>query len=75
MRPHTLAVTIERHGARLWFDGEIEDSELLGEFTWYVARLGARRLTADAPHLSSLPISRGARTQVGIDPGELRVLP
>jgi len=76
VRPHALAVTTERHGDRLWFDGEIEESEFLGEFTRYVVKLGERRLTADAPHLCSVPIyPRGARVQVGIDPGEVRVLP
>lgn len=76
VRPHALAVTTSRQGDRLWFEGEIEESEFLGEFTRYVVKLGAQRLTADAPHLSSLPIyPRGARVQVGIDPGEVRVLP
>jgi iron(III) transport system ATP-binding protein len=76
VRPHALAVATERSGERLWFEGEVEESEFLGEFTRYVVKLGERRLTADAPHLSRLPIyPRGARVQVGIDPGEVRVLP
>lgn len=76
VRPHALAVATERHGDRLWYDAEVEESEFLGEFTRYVVKLGGRRLTADAPHLSSLPIHRrGTRVQVGIDPVEVRVLP
>ena len=76
VRPHALTVATERHGDRLWYQGRIEESEFLGEFTRYVVKLGERRLTVDAPHLSSVPIyPRGAQVQVGIDPGEIHVLP
>lgn len=75
MRPHALTVSTDRHGDRLWFDGEVEESEFLGEFKRYVEKLGERRLTAAAPHPSRLPIyPRGMRVQVSVDPDELRVL-
>jgi hypothetical protein len=38
-------------------------------------RVGQVLLTADAPHLSATPIyGPGAKVQIGIDPGEIRVL-
>jgi iron(III) transport system ATP-binding protein len=76
VRPHALAVANERSAGRIWFEGDVRESEFLGEFTRYAIRVGDQLLTADAPHLSSAPIfPRGARVQVGIDLGEVRVLP
>jgi iron(III) transport system ATP-binding protein len=75
IRPHALAVAVQRDDRRIWFEGEILESEFLGEFTRYEVQIGSVRLTADAPHLSSSPIhTSGARVQVGIDPAELRLL-
>jgi iron(III) transport system ATP-binding protein len=75
IRPHALAIAEVRDNARLWFAGEVEESEFLGEFTRYGVRVGTMRLTADAPHLSATPIySPGMRVHIGIDPGEIRVL-
>jgi iron(III) transport system ATP-binding protein len=75
IRPHALAVAVQRDDRRIWFEGEILESEFLGEFTRYEVQIGSVRLTADAPHLSSSPIhASGARVQVGIDPAELRLL-
>ncbi len=60
---------------RVWFDGAIEESEFLGEFTRYEVRVGPMLLTADAPHLSATPIyTPGMHVQIGIDPDEVRVL-
>jgi iron(III) transport system ATP-binding protein len=76
VRPHAIAVANGRDRARVWFEGEVEAAEFLGEFTRYVVRVNGLRLTADNPHLSQIPIyPRGARVQVGIDPTEMRVLP
>ena len=76
VRPHALMVATERNASRVWFDGEVQESEFLGEFTRYELRVGAQRLTADTPHLSTAPIyPSGSRVQVGIDPNELRLLP
>jgi iron(III) transport system ATP-binding protein len=76
VRPHALAIATARDDRRVWFDGEVKESEFLGEFTRYEVRVGAHVLTADAPHLSSTPIyAPGAAVQVGIDPAELRLLP
>jgi iron(III) transport system ATP-binding protein len=75
VRPHALAIALQRDDRRLWFDGEILESEFLGEFTRYEVKVGALRLTADVPHLSSSPIhAAGVRVQVGIDPTEVRLL-
>jgi iron(III) transport system ATP-binding protein len=76
IRPHAVAVAATRDDGRIWFDGEVCESEFLGEFTRYDLRVGASRLMADAPHLSGTPIyAPGTRVQVGIDPSELRPLP
>jgi len=75
IRPHALAIAATRDGTRTWFAGEVEESEFLGEFTRYGVRVGQTLLTADVPHLSSTPIySPGAKVQIGIDPGEIRIL-
>jgi iron(III) transport system ATP-binding protein len=75
IRPHALTITATRDGMRTWFTGEVEESEFLGEFTRYGVRVGQVLLTADAPHLSATPIyGPGAKVQIGIDPGEIRVL-
>jgi iron(III) transport system ATP-binding protein len=76
IRPHALTVAAERDARLVWFDGEVRESEFLGEFTRYEVQVGNQVLTADAPHLSSTPIyAAGARVQLGIDPAELRLLP
>jgi iron(III) transport system ATP-binding protein len=75
IRPHALTIAETRDSRRCWFDGEVQESEFLGEFTRYEIRVGSHLLTADSPHLSSSPIfTRGAQVQVGLDPDELRVL-
>ncbi len=75
IRPHVVTIAANRGACGVWFDGEVQESEFLGEFTRYQVRVGQTLLTADAPHLSTTPIySRGARVQVAIDPAELRVL-
>jgi iron(III) transport system ATP-binding protein len=75
IRPHALTIAAQRDAHRLWFDGHVQESEFLGEFTRYEVRVGERTLTADVPHLSSTPLyARGAPVQVGIDTAELRVL-
>ena len=76
IRPHALAIATSRDARHIWFDGEVRESEFLGEFTRYEVQVGANRLTADTPHLSGTPIfAPGADVQVGIDPAELRLLP
>jgi iron(III) transport system ATP-binding protein len=76
VRPHALKITTVRDDCHVWFDGEVKESEFLGEFTRYEVRVGRNLLTADAPHLSTTPIfPPGSRVQVGIDPAELRLLP
>ncbi len=75
IRPHALTIAADRDTAGIWFDGEVQESEFLGEFTRYQVRIGQAVLTADAPHLSATPIyARGARVQVAIDPAEVRAL-
>ncbi len=75
IRPHALTIATQRSGRGIWFDGEVQESEFLGEFTRYQLRVGQTLLTADAPHLSATPIyERGSRVQVAIDPAEVRVL-
>jgi iron(III) transport system ATP-binding protein len=75
IRPHAVTIAQSRDQAHLWFDGEVRESEFLGEFTRYEVMVGSHLLTADAPHLSSTPIYlRGSRVQVGLDLGEVRVL-
>ncbi len=77
VRPHAIEIAEQRpaDGRRAWFDGTIEESEFLGEFTRYVLRAGGVRLTADVPHLSATPIyARGTTVQIGIDPAEARLL-
>lgn len=75
IRPHALTIAADRGTAGIWFDGEVQESEFLGEFTRYQVRVGEVVLTADAPHLSATPIyARGARVQVAIDPAEVRAL-
>jgi iron(III) transport system ATP-binding protein len=76
IRPHALTIAAVRDDRCVWFDGQVMESEFLGEFTRYQVRVGERVLTADAPHLSSTPIyPSGSPVQVGIDPAELRLLP
>jgi iron(III) transport system ATP-binding protein len=76
IRPHALAIAPVRDAGRVWFEGEVKESEFLGEFTRYAVRIGSHVLTADTPHLSGTPIyAPGARVQVGFDPAELRLLP
>ena len=76
VRPHALTVAAARDDRRVWFDGEVKESEFLGEFTRYAVQVGKSVLTADTPHLSTTPIfPPGSRVQVGIDPAELRILP
>jgi iron(III) transport system ATP-binding protein len=75
IRPHALTIAAVRDSRRVWFDGEVRESEFLGEFTRYEVQVGPVQLTADCPHLSSSPIyAAGARVQVGIDPAEARLL-
>ena len=75
VRPHALALSTSRDARHVWFDGEISETEFLGEFTRYLVRAGNTTLTADVPHLSrTLPFALGSRVQVGFDPGELRLL-
>jgi len=75
IRPHALTIAAQRSARGIWFDGEVQESEFLGEFTRYQVRVGQALLTADAPHLSATPIyARGDRVQVAIDPAEVRVL-
>ncbi len=75
IRPHALTIAARRDARGIWFDGEVQESEFLGEFTRYQVRVGQALLTADAPHLSVTPIyARGDRVQVAIDPAEVRVL-
>jgi iron(III) transport system ATP-binding protein len=75
IRPHALTIAAERSAHGLWFDGEVQESEFLGEFTRYQLRVGQALLTADAPHLSATPIyARGDHVQIAIDPAEVRVL-
>ncbi len=75
IRPHALTIAAQRSAHGLWFDGEVQESEFLGEFTRYQLRVGQALLTADAPHLSATPIyARGDHVQVAIDPAEVRVL-
>jgi iron(III) transport system ATP-binding protein len=75
VRPHAIAIAETRDTARVWFEGAIEESEFLGEFTRYGVRVGPTLVTADAPHLSATPIySPGMRVQIGIDPDEVRIL-
>ncbi len=75
IRPHALTIAAKRSAHGIWFEGEVQESEFLGEFTRYQVRVGQALLTADAPHLSATPIyERGARVQVAIDPAEVRVL-
>jgi iron(III) transport system ATP-binding protein len=76
IRPHALTIATARDGHCIWFDGEVRESEFLGEFTRYQVRVGDNLLIADTPHLSSTPIfPPGSRVQVGIDASELRLLP
>ena len=75
IRPHALTIAAQRDSQRAWFEGLIQESEFLGEFTRYEVRVGDTVLTADAPHLSSTPLyERGQRVQLGIDTAELRLL-
>jgi iron(III) transport system ATP-binding protein len=75
VRPHAIEIAQARDGRLIWFDGAVEESEFLGEFTRYGVRVGPTLLTADAPHLSATPIySPGMHVQIGIDPGEVRIL-
>jgi iron(III) transport system ATP-binding protein len=75
IRPHALTLAPQRDARRLWFEGQVEETEFLGEFTRYGVRVGGSILTADAPHLSSTRIyERGARVQLGMDTSELRLL-
>ena len=75
IRPHALTIATHRDAAGIWFQGEVQESEFLGEFTRYQVRIGDAVLTADAPHLSATPIyTRGALVQVAIDPAEVRAL-
>jgi iron(III) transport system ATP-binding protein len=75
VRPHAIEIAQARDNTHIWFDGAVEESEFLGEFTRYGVRVGPTLLTADAPHLSATPIySPGMRVQIGIDPDEVRVL-
>ena len=75
IRPHALTIAAQRSARGIWFDGEVQESEFLGEFTRYQVRVGQALLTADAPHLSATPIyASGDRVQVAIDPAEVRVL-
>ncbi|MCU0769377.1 MAG: ABC transporter ATP-binding protein [Burkholderiaceae bacterium] len=75
VRPHAIAIATARDDRRTWFEGTVEESEFLGEFTRYAVRSGDLMLTADAPHLSATPIYPvGTRVQLGFDAGEMRVL-
>ncbi|MGZ9059072.1 MAG: ABC transporter ATP-binding protein [Burkholderiaceae bacterium] len=75
IRPHALTIAAQRSAHGIWFDGEVQESEFLGEFTRYQLRVGQALLTADAPHLSATPIyARGDHVQVAIDPAEVRLL-
>jgi iron(III) transport system ATP-binding protein len=75
VRPHAIEIAQARDSRHIWFDGAVEESEFLGEFTRYGVRVGPTLLTADAPHLSATPIySPGMHVQIGIDPDEVRVL-
>jgi iron(III) transport system ATP-binding protein len=75
VRPHALCLASARDSRRTWFDGEISETEFLGEFTRYLVRAGSTTLTADVPHLSSTPLfAPGQRIQIGFDSAELRLL-
>ncbi len=75
IRPNAVRISSTRGAGGVWFDGEIKESEFLGEFTRYQVNVGQASLIADAPHLSTTPIFQpGARVQVAIDTAEARVV-
>ncbi|MBA2547193.1 MAG: ABC transporter ATP-binding protein [Burkholderiaceae bacterium] len=75
IRPNAVRIATTRGAGGVWFDGEIKESEFLGEFTRYQVNVGQTSLIADAPHLSTTPIFQpGARVQVAIDTAEARVV-
>ena len=67
IRPHALTIAAQRDARGIWFDGEVQESEFLGEFTRYQVRVGQALLTADAPHLSVNADLRARRSRAGRD--------
>jgi len=75
IRPNAVRISSTRSTGGVWFDGQIKESEFLGEFTRYQVNVGQASLIADAPHLSISPIFQpGERVQVEIDTTEARVV-
>ena len=62
-------------GPQLALSGIVHSSEFLGEFTRYVVRVGAHRLTTDQPHLVGMRrIDDGAAVTLAVAGDQLRVL-
>jgi iron(III) transport system ATP-binding protein len=60
----------------LWIRGVVQAREFSGEFTRYRVAVGGQSITADQGHRAgSVLFAGGAAVIVGIDPGEIRLLP
>jgi iron(III) transport system ATP-binding protein len=76
-RPHSVALSAAPGNAsRHWVAATVSEREFLGEFVRYRVRAGDVELIADQPHALGDPgFAPGARVHVGVDPGQLRLIP
>ncbi len=77
-RPHRLALRVaDEHvdDTRIWFSGQVQSVEFLGEFSRYKVRVGPHLLVADQPHHAGLAtFAAGVPVRLGIDPAQVRFL-
>lgn len=76
-RPHSVAIGVSPGNAsRHWIEATVAEREFLGEFVRYRVRTGDVEVVADQPHvLGDAGFAPGARVHLGIDPGQLRLIP
>ncbi len=76
-RPHSVALGASPgEASRHWIEATVAEREFLGEFVRYRVRTADVELVADQPHvLGDAGFAPGARVHLGIDPGQLRLIP
>jgi iron(III) transport system ATP-binding protein len=77
-RPHALQLgtpDAPRDARFVWLPGTVEAREFLGEFTRYHVRVGTHSLAVDEAHHAGRPLhAAGAAVQLGLQPGQARLL-
>jgi iron(III) transport system ATP-binding protein len=77
-RPHQVSIRVRDEqvdASRVWVDGQVENSEFLGEFSRYRVRVGEVVMVADQAHYAGMAMfPAGAAVRLGIEPTQVRFL-